>query len=200
MEQSDVTVAYRSCVANAPSSPRMEENNVTTTDDPLLALEVEEGNGLRFNGCSLCSESGVCEVCVNKNSITKNRRKARKYLEIQAKKMKMNSEIKFPPIPVGRSVTIPVPEVDRSKTDARNIIGVVMEVTSDGYYKVGCRNGIINTLYARNQIGMCKEDFVSLSDDPNASISLRKASSANSLSGGQGFFKCFCKRKCESKK
>ncbi|KAF2889651.1 hypothetical protein ILUMI_16522, partial [Ignelater luminosus] len=69
----------------------------------------------------------------------------------------------FPPIPVGSFVVIAVPEVDRDKIDAKNIlvIEIIMDVTDDEYYKVGCKSGITDSLYSRNQMSMCKENFVS---------------------------------------
>ncbi|KAF2892035.1 hypothetical protein ILUMI_14138 [Ignelater luminosus] len=75
----------------------------------------------------------------------------------------MSGENCFPPIPVGLFVVIAVPEVDRDKIDAKNIliIEIIMDVTDDEYYKVGCKSGITDSLYSRNQMSMCKENFVS---------------------------------------
>ncbi|KAF2892402.1 hypothetical protein ILUMI_13771 [Ignelater luminosus] len=75
----------------------------------------------------------------------------------------MSGEKCFPPIPVGSFVVIAVPEVDRDKIDVKNIlvIEIIMDVTDDEYYKVGCESGITDSLYSRNQMSMCKENFVS---------------------------------------
>ncbi|KAF2892953.1 hypothetical protein ILUMI_13219 [Ignelater luminosus] len=75
----------------------------------------------------------------------------------------MSGEKCFPPIPVGSFVVVAVPEVDRDKIDAKNIlvIEIIMDVTDDEYYKVGCKDGITNSLYSRNQMSMCKENVVS---------------------------------------
>ncbi|KAK9708942.1 hypothetical protein QE152_g26913 [Popillia japonica] len=67
-------------------------------------------------------------------NIQKNQQLAISGLEEQAKRMKMHSDYKFPPIEKGTTVTIPVPDVDRSKGDLRNLIGIVMEVTPDSFY------------------------------------------------------------------
>ncbi|KAF2904811.1 hypothetical protein ILUMI_01376 [Ignelater luminosus] len=106
----------------------------------------------------------------------------------------MSGEKCFLPIPVGSFVVIAVPEVDRDKIDAKNIfvIEIIMDVTDDEYYKVGCKSGITDSLYSRNQMSMCKENFVS-QETFNIPVSLRKASSNVSLNGGQEFFKCFRK-------
>ncbi|KAK9716863.1 hypothetical protein QE152_g24483 [Popillia japonica] len=58
-------------------------------------------------------------------NIQKNQQLAISALEEQAKRMKMHSDYKFPPIEKGTTVTIPVPDVDdvdRSKGDLRNLI------------------------------------------------------------------------------
>lgn len=57
-------------------------------------------------------------------NIQKNQQLAISGLEEQAIRMKMHSDYKFPPIEKGTTVTIPVPDVDRSKGDLRNLIGI----------------------------------------------------------------------------
>jgi hypothetical protein len=54
-------------------------------------------------------------------------------------------------------VKILVPCVDRGKVDANNVLGVMLSVTDDGFHKIGTINGILSSLYARNQIFLCKE-------------------------------------------
>ncbi|KAF2888430.1 hypothetical protein ILUMI_17743 [Ignelater luminosus] len=132
------------------------------------------------------SENVVCKIYSNKQSINENREKARSCLENQAKRIKMSGEKCFPPIPVGSFVVIAVPEVDRDKIDAKNILAIeiIMDVTDDEYYKVGCTSGITDSLYSRNQMSMCIENFVS-QETSNIPASLRKASSNMSLNGGQ---------------
>lgn len=52
----------------------------------------------------------------------------RKNLKIQTDKMKKLSDKKLLPIEIGSTVGIPVPDVDKSRLDARNILAVVTEV------------------------------------------------------------------------
>jgi len=52
-------------------------------------------------------------------AIIHERENANKALEQQAKRMKRDSDAKFPEVDVGTSVRVPVPYVDRGKTDAR---------------------------------------------------------------------------------
>ena len=114
--------------------------------------------------------------------------------------MESLSENQFPPLTVETTVKIPVPCVDRGKVDANNVLGVILSVTDDGFYKIGTKNGILSSLYARNQIFQCKEQFISSNDVPNIEIPLRTASTQNSLTGGQGFIFCSCKTKCTTRR
>ena len=52
---------------------------------------------------------------------------------------------------IGDTVRIPVPDVDRGKADARNILGVVME-TSEGFFKIGTRGFLIKYIPAINSL------------------------------------------------
>ena len=91
--------------------------------------------------------------------------------------------------------SVKVPEVDRSKADAKNIIAIVLEEV-DGMYKLGTEKGRIAALYTRNQILACKQKFLSFDSVPDKEISLRSAAIAMSLGSGQGFFRCGCEKKC----
>ncbi|KAG8296007.1 hypothetical protein J6590_067122 [Homalodisca vitripennis] len=70
-------------------------------------------------------------------------------LRKQAKKMKSHSDKSHPPANIGDNVMIPIPDVDKSKVDLRNIIGVVIDITDEGLYKIGTKHGILQTLYCR---------------------------------------------------
>ena len=52
---------------------------------------------------------------------------------------------------MGCSVRVAVPDVDRSKTDPRNLLGVVLGA-ENGFYRIGTREGVLEHLYSRNQI------------------------------------------------
>jgi hypothetical protein len=48
-------------------------------------------------------------------------------------------------VEVGTTVRIPIDSVDRGKIDPRNLLGVVMERSDDGLYKIGTEQGRILT-------------------------------------------------------
>lgn len=70
------------------------------------------------------SLSSIPEVAISKahESIKRSHEIAFKGLENQAKRMKRASDAKFIPLEMRMSV-LPVPDVDKSKADSRNLIG-----------------------------------------------------------------------------
>ena len=81
----------------------------------------------------------------------KNEKTSKSFLELQAKKMKPDSDKTFPPAPVGASVRVPIPEVTKRRGELRNILAIVMSVTEDGFYKLGTTNRLLKQLYTRSQ-------------------------------------------------
>ena len=76
-----------------------------------------------------------------KRKQTEERQNARDNLEIQAKKMKNLSNAKFPEAKEGSTVQLKIPDVDRGRGDPRSIIAVVLKITEDGFYQLGCKCG-----------------------------------------------------------
>ena len=147
-----------------------------------------ERGGNSFSLCTLCIKR---EICMSERS------SAKENLEHQAKKMRMNSDIKFPPANVGDTVRVPVPDVDKGPGDARNILAVVLEET-DGFYKLGTKDGVLRQLYARSQFTVCRRKFVDIEDVPQQKVALRSVATSQAIGGRQGFMKCMCKGKCQN--
>ncbi|KAI1692326.1 hypothetical protein DdX_21319 [Ditylenchus destructor] len=124
---------------------------------------------------------------------------ARKQQKRQAEQMLQESAKRNAPISVGQTVRIPIPSVDRAKTDPRNLLGVVME-EEDGFYRIGTDHGILSQQYSRNKIEPSSSQFVSKENVPDKEISLRTAVGADSLSGGQGHKHCNCLQGCKTGK
>ncbi|XP_071052387.1 uncharacterized protein [Onthophagus taurus] len=144
--------------------------------------------------------SHLCLLCYKRNSIINERNDAKEGLCQQAKKMKITSDKLHPSADVGSTVRVKIPDVDRGRGDPRSVLAVVLEVTDDNYYKLGTRNGIINQLYARSQFSVCDEKLVTTEEVPSKEMSLRTVAIAQSIGTGQGFKKCACTKKCETKK
>ncbi|KAE9529177.1 hypothetical protein AGLY_011973 [Aphis glycines] len=136
----------------------------------------------------------------NANAID-NRKKAKQNLENQAVKMKTWSDKKLKPAEVGATVRVPVPDVDKGRGDARNILAVVIEVTDDGYYQLGTKEGLLKSLYSRSQFTICQKNLIAIEEVPRENtFALRTIATQQSTGTGQGFIKCTCKTKYQSKK
>eukprot|EP00102_Acyrthosiphon_pisum_P010571 XP_008178926.1 PREDICTED: KRAB-A domain-containing protein 2-like [Acyrthosiphon pisum] len=122
------------------------------------------------------TEEELCQLCINKENISNKREEAKECLERQAKRMKLQSDMSHPPALQGCNVRVKIPDVDRSKCDPQSIIAIVLEKTTDGFYRLGTKYGILKQIYARSQFNLCTEKFITLSDVPDVDICLRKAS------------------------
>lgn len=91
----------------------------------------------------------------------------------------------FPPAQIDGIVQIQVSDVDRDRTDARNVLVVVIGIEDSDFYKLASKNGILKQLlYTRNQFINCKEKLLSIDEISSQEMSLREATAANSRSGG----------------
>ena len=134
-----------------------------------------------------------CSHCQNAEKRREQQAGAKRKQEDQAEKMKELSAKRFKAAEVGQCVKVPVPGVDRGKTDPRNILAVVLEVTQDGCYQLGTKNGVLKQLYSRNQFDPCKEKFLCVEEVPREKeVSLRQTASVLSDGNGQGFQRCNC--------
>lgn len=143
-----------------------------------------------------CARGGKCGNCSRAAAVLELRSTARKNLQKQAQTMQKISDAKFPPASVGDTVTVSVPKVDRGRGDPRNVVAVVLEATEDGFYKLGNKDGVLASMYARNQFDVVKEKFVSTEVVPETEHAFRTAATKGSILGGQGFRKCNCNGKC----
>ena len=132
-----------------------------------------------------------------KNKITEKRKIVKRNLQTQAFKMATLAREKFPQGKVGDTAKVRVPDVDRGRCDSRNILGVIMEadLTKD-LYRIGTKDGILNSRYARNEFSTCTEFTVNIADVPSVNISLRECAGKASLFGDQGYRRCNCKTSC----
>jgi len=82
-----------------------------------------------------CGQQVLCFLCNKTKCILSIREEARECLMQQAEKMKNFSDASHSEAPVGSTVRIKVPEVDRG--DARSILGVVLKKADCGFYQIG---------------------------------------------------------------
>ena len=60
------------------------------------------------------------------------------------------SSAKYPTAAIGDTVRVRVPDVDRARSDGRNMLATIIEVTASNVYKLGTKQGVLNQLYSRN--------------------------------------------------
>lgn len=128
--------------------------------------------------------------------IREHREESHIELQKQARKMKEISSKKMPIVLIGQTVKIKIPEVDRSKVDARTLLAVVLQVVDEDYYRLGTKAGTLSQLFTRNQFTLCEENFLESAIIPDNEIGIRQAVSQLSLTGGQGLIRCDCLKKC----
>lgn len=191
----------------------IESNTSETENEKDLTIDVKEGkrkyketrstigDAVDNNGETVDSDDRPS--CSSSKSITERARQIEYFrkgaiegLEKQAKKMRATSDKKFVKPAVGRNVTVKIPDVDRAKLDPKSLIAVVTDVKDGGFFELGTKSGKLNSVYTVNQFKLCTDNFMSVDDVPDKTVSLRAAANKLSLVGGQGFKKCNCSQKC----
>ena len=92
-----------------------------------------------------------------------------------------------------------VPGLDGGRLAPRNVLAVVVDVNSSGFYLLGTKEGPLERLYARTESTAADNNFFEAHDVPSSSLSLQSASVITSGSK-RGFVSCHCKGHCIDKK
>jgi len=108
------------------------------------------------------------------------------------------SSSRLPAVDIGTNVVVRVFDLDRGRLAPRNVLVVVVDVSTSGLYLLGTKEGLIERLYARNEFTTA-DNFIEAHDVRSSSLHLRLASMITSGSR-QGFLSCHCKRYCIDKK
>ncbi|KFD53316.1 hypothetical protein M513_05797 [Trichuris suis] len=141
----------------------------------------------------------LSNLCFNIDNAGKAKVESKLNLEIQAKRMKVDSNKQFLPARLGATVReFPFLTSTGDVADARNLLAVVMNVTENGFYRLGTAQGVLNQLYARSGFTPCRKELVRIEDVPNQEIRLRSAAIAQSTGSDQGFVRCTCENKCQT--
>ena len=61
------------------------------------------------------------------------------------------SNSRLPAVDIGTNVVVRVPELYRRRLAPRNVLAVVVDVSSSGLYLLGTKEGLLERLYARNE-------------------------------------------------
>jgi len=157
----------------------------------ICGSDSEDSEGLRLKV--------TCNFCVRRNRIKVEREGAKSGQEQQAQKMVSLSNSRLPAVDIGTNVVVSVSDLDRGRLAPRNVLAVVIDVSSSGLYLLGTKEGLLERLYARSEFTAADNNFIETHDVPSSSLYIRSASMIRSGSK-QGFVSCHCKRYCIDKK
>ncbi|KAK4326939.1 hypothetical protein Pmani_002543 [Petrolisthes manimaculis] len=128
----------------------------------------------------------ISPLSLRHNQVIKERKREREAQELQAQKMVKRNRRLLTEANVGDNVTVPIPNVDRGRTDPKNLIGVIVERDSQELYKIATKSGVLDGKFSRNQFDICGYAMYSIEDvDMQKTLPLRKAVQEVSTCGAQ---------------
>lgn len=97
-------------------------------------------------------------------------------------------------------VILAIPKIDRSNTDRPTLPCKIIEKLSNGKYKLGCKNGILENFFEANELMPLEAIvFPELDQIPLNKISIRNAANLQAMAATTGT-KCSCAGACDSYK
>ena len=100
----------------------------------------------------IAESDDLSTIIIRQNNIHIQRIRAAESQLQQAEKIVKRSKIVLSEVKVGDNVNIPIPSVDRGRTDPRNLIGIVTDISNNDMYTIAVKSGILNSKYSRNQL------------------------------------------------
>ena len=148
-----------------------------------------------------CTVQDLCKLCYHQFVMDEERGGANRKTQKQAEKMLEMSKRRYGEVDVGSTVLLAIPDVDKGRCEFPNLKCVVLEKSNGGMYKLGCRTGVLETHYSRNQFSPTITSFMKPEEvNMERTVSVRTAAREESMGGGQGFVKCNCTGKCITKR
>ena len=145
-----------------------------------------------------------CYLNERKESHEKGRTAAKRDQDKQIQRMEKQSVKKARILDIGDNILIPIPEVDkRSPFEPINLPGVITHRSEEGYYKIGTHAGTLDRHYLSTEVELSHGNFLTPTDVPSDTVTLRQAALACSLgkyrlscncTGGCGSNRCKCRR------
>ena len=159
---------------------------IVSTNTHCFSCRLAFDNNIMSGNCFQCNSSicmtipcnidDLCKLCYNQQQMDSERDDARRKTQKQADKMLEASRKRFGVAKVGDTVLLAIPDLDRGRCEFPNLTAIVLEVNDGGLYKLGCRSGILDSLYSRNQFSPTLESFLTLADvDMEKTLALRTA-------------------------
>lgn len=101
----------------------------------------------------------------------------------------------LPPVEQGKTVIVPVPDIDKAQAATRNVFAIVVDVDEDKY-QLGTKFGVIDKSFKRNEFEPAAYDILKLSDVPGEKKLKLRAVSALSSGTKEGYGFCRCRKLC----
>ncbi|CAF4842490.1 unnamed protein product [Rotaria sp. Silwood2] len=170
---------------NKQNNDKQDDNQQNDTEQNDNQQDVQDLNIIMNETSSLLNTRITTTDSIRRVARAGQKRQADQFLQCTAKKTKL----------------IPVPDIDRGPTDARNVLGVIMEIKHD-QLKIGTEKSILFGYYSFHQVSKAPGMATLLIEDvpTNITKSLRAIVKLQSITGGQGFMKCDCKQGCRTNK
>ncbi|XP_074041468.1 LOW QUALITY PROTEIN: KRAB-A domain-containing protein 2-like [Leptinotarsa decemlineata] len=122
VNEATVDVSVSSSLLQTCSVCLQQTNEKQNCTKCLADIHISCGHSIQ--GCDDTEKTLLCVPCFNSENIDKERKRSKACLEKQAKKMKANSDKKFPPVTKGVTVRVPIPDVDKGRGDLRWVLQI----------------------------------------------------------------------------
>ena len=197
----DTTSTHQDMDSTIESSVLDNTNIQSLMDNTAMELEMTTINVQTLKDSTNVTRTTDSAISSRQNVISEKRKRVSEAQLSQAERMVKRSRIIMVAGECGDNVTVPVPLIDRGRSDPRNLLGVIRNRDENDMYTIAVRGGILKGKYSRNQFDLCLHKLIT--DDElnlNSEISLRQAVQFESKCGGQGFVKCNCtgSKRCQT--
>ncbi|KAL4122644.1 hypothetical protein QTP88_014934 [Uroleucon formosanum] len=176
----------------------MKDNNTTKWSEGLRFIQFMKNKafhrGIGRIGISSNTPDNILKVLnTDKNlnnkineGVEKNNCKFANIYLWKIKGMPRKNYMSHAPALQGCNVRVKIPDVDRSKCDPQSIIAIVLEKTTDGFYRLGSKYGILKQLYTRSQFNLCTKKLLRLVTFQMWIFAFEKHPNPNHLVMGKG--------------
>ncbi|CAF5050233.1 unnamed protein product, partial [Rotaria sp. Silwood1] len=191
---------------NTPNNLNITNDNECVDEEDqvdLINYEKQNDNEQDFQSSNIIINQTSTSLNNQIKTTDAIRKDARKDQKRQADQFLQNTfkQQKLTHFNVGDNVLIPIPDVDRGPPDARNVLGVIIEVKDD-QIKLGTTKGILCGNYSYHQVSKALGLPTLLIEHIPQGIpkSLREIVKLQSVTGDQGLLKCDYKQGCRTTK
>ena len=123
----------------------------------------------------------LCLLCAMSKRVKHKRDECKDNVSRQAEKMIDASVKRFKQADIGDNVLVPVPNVNRGRSDFRNIKGIMTAAKGNGCYIIGAKHGTLKQIYSRNQFIPTMDSLARLDEVLPNKVCLREGARKSQL-------------------